>query len=152
MDNNPTAQTIRDLHGLHVCQNAEIGVCATIEPDYADWCAPCVAGLALAVLTPCDDGLSGDHGPACGDEIAALRAENQTLRNAQKACVDCDAPTLAETNRLRAENKRLRAPAASIVATLEMGEAHAVRGAPEIESCEVDADDIRALRAALGEE
>lgn len=30
-----------------------------------------------------------------------LREENQTLRNAQKACEDCDAPTIEEVKQLR---------------------------------------------------
>ena len=37
------------------------------------------------------------------EELGSLRAENSTLRNAQKACETCDAPTLAETKALRAE-------------------------------------------------
>jgi hypothetical protein len=40
--------------------------------------------------------------------VKSLRAENATLRNAQKACDDCDAPTMEETKRLRAENAQLR--------------------------------------------
>ena len=41
-------------------------------------------------------------------EIEKLRAENETLRNAQKACEDCDGPTLEEVKQLRAENAELR--------------------------------------------
>lgn len=37
-----------------------------------------------------------------------LELENVTFRNAQKACEDCDAPTLAETKQLRADNAALR--------------------------------------------
>lgn len=36
-------------------------------------------------------------------KLEALTAENATFRNAQKACEDCDAPTVAEVKELRAK-------------------------------------------------
>jgi chromosome segregation ATPase len=36
-------------------------------------------------------------------ENAELKAQNVTFRNAQKACEDCDAPTMEELTKLRAE-------------------------------------------------
>ena len=49
------------------------------------------------------------------DELTRLRAENAIFRNAQKACVDCDAPTMAEVDRMRHEIKRTHEDAAAII-------------------------------------
>ena len=43
------------------------------------------------------------------DEGRALERENQTLRAAQKACEDCDAPTMAEIAALRERVRVLEA-------------------------------------------
>src|SRR5688572_15674473 len=37
---------------------------------------------------------ASDHCVRLKERIAQLEAENQTFRNAQKACEDCDAPTM----------------------------------------------------------
>lgn len=42
-----------------------------------------------------------DENHALKAELAALKEENQTFRNAQKACDDCDAPTMKEVAALK---------------------------------------------------
>lgn len=44
------------------------------------------------------------------EELSRLRAENETLRNAVKACEACDGPTMEEVKALREENERLKQP------------------------------------------
>lgn len=40
-------------------------------------------------------------------ENASLRQQNEIFRSAQKACEDCDAPTMSEVQALRADKARL---------------------------------------------
>ena len=69
-------------------------------------------------------------------EIDRLKAENTTLRNAQKACEDCDAPTLAQTNRLKAQNARLEAALRSVLAlTVSDGASKIVKVTAAAEQC-----------------
>lgn len=54
-----------------------------------------------------DHALVSDQLDAALADVAMLRDENYFLRAAQKACEDCDAPTRAEIEKLRAERDLL---------------------------------------------
>lgn len=47
--------------------------------------------------------------PLLLDEVRRLREENKTFRAAQKACEDCDAPTVAQVAALRQSHARMLA-------------------------------------------